>query len=138
MPNGKVSDAFWQQLLAVRDEVNKVIEVARKDGNIGASLQAEVTLFAEGELGAQLQQLGDELRFVLMTSTAAVEVKAAPADAVATGIAGLAVQVVTSTAAKCDRCWHHRHDVGANPAHPLICLRCVDNVEGAGEHRTFA
>ncbi len=138
VPNGKVSDAFWRQLLAVRDEVNKVIEVARKDGNIGASLQAEVTLYAEGELGAQLQQLGDELRFVLMTSTAAVKVAAAPADAVATGIAGLAVQVVTSTAAKCDRCWHHRHDVGANPAHPLICLRCVDNVEGAGEHRTFA
>ena len=138
VPAGKLSDAFWRQLLAVRDEVNKVIEVTRKDGKIGASLQAEVTLYAEGELGAQLLQLGDELRFVLMTSTAAVKVETAPADAVATTLAGLSVQVQTSTAAKCDRCWHHRHDVGANPAHPLICLRCVDNVEGAGEHRTFA
>ena len=138
VPTGKVSDAFWRQLLAVRDEVNKVIEVARKDGKIGASLQAEVTLYAEGELGAQLLQLGDELRFVLMTSTAAVKVETAPADAVATALSGLSVQVQTSTAAKCDRCWHHRHDVGANPAHPQICLRCVDNVEGAGEKRTFA
>jgi isoleucyl-tRNA synthetase len=133
-----VSDAFWRQLLAVRDEVNKVIEVARKDGKIGASLQAEVTLYAEGDLAAQLLQLGDELRFVLMTSTAAVQLTTPAADAVATALPGLSVQVSTSTAAKCDRCWHHRHDVGVNPAHPLICLRCVDNVEGAGEHRTFA
>ncbi len=138
VPTGQVDHAFWQQLLLVRDEVNRVIETVRKEGKIGASLQAEVTLFAQGELATTLQRLGDELRFVLITSTAAVETTVAPADAIATGIAGLAVQVHTSTAAKCDRCWHHRHDVGANPAHPLICLRCVSNVEGEGEPRIFA
>ncbi len=138
VPAGPISGEFWQQLLAVRDEVNKVIEVARKEGKVGASLQAEVTLFADEALAAQLNQLGDELRFVLMTSTATVVAGAPAADATATAVKGLAVQVVTSTAPKCDRCWHHRHDVGANPAHPLICLRCVDNVEGAGEERKFA
>ncbi len=138
VPTGQVDHAFWQQLLLVRDEVNRVIESVRKEGKIGASLQAEVTLFAQGELATTLQRLGDELRFVLITSTATVDTTAAPADAIATGIAGLAVQVHTSTAAKCDRCWHHRHDVGANPAHPLICLRCVSNVEGEGEPRIFA
>ena len=51
VPAGKVSDAFWRQLLAVRDEVNKVIEVARKDGKIGASLQAEVTLLRRRRFG---------------------------------------------------------------------------------------
>ncbi len=138
VPTGQVDHACWQQLLLVRDEVNRVIESVRKEGKIGASLQAEVTLFAQGELATTLQRLGDELRFVLITSTATVDTTAAPADAIATGIAGLAVQVHTSTAAKCDRCWHHRHDVGANPAHPLICLRCVSNVEGEGEPRIFA
>jgi isoleucyl-tRNA synthetase len=138
VPAGQVDDAFWQQLLLVRDEVNRVIESVRKEGKIGASLQAEVTLFAQGELADTLKRLADELRFVLITSTATVETSAAPADAIATAIAGLSVQVHTSTAAKCDRCWHHRHDVGANPAHPLICLRCVSNVEGEGEPRIFA
>lgn len=138
VPEGKVDNAFWQQLLQVRDEVNRVIETVRKEGHIGASLQAEVTLYADATLAQALRQLGDELRFVLITSTATVAEGAAPADAIATAIAGLQVQVHTSTAAKCDRCWHHRHDVGANAAHPLICLRCVDNVEGAGETRIFA
>lgn len=138
VPAGKLDDAFWQQLLQVRDEVNKVIELSRKEGKVGASLQAEVTLYAEGKLAQALDKLASELRFVLITSTATVVTGPAPADAVATEIAGLAVQVQASTAAKCDRCWHHRHDVGLNPAHPLICLRCVDNVEGAGENRVFA
>lgn len=138
VPVGKLDDAFWQQLLQVRDEVNKVIELARKEGKVGASLQAEVTLYADANLAQALGKLDSELRFVLITSTATVLTEAAPADAVATEIAGLAVQVQASTAAKCDRCWHHRHDVGVNPAHPLICLRCVDNVEGEGESRVFA
>ncbi|WP_337842957.1 class I tRNA ligase family protein, partial [Rheinheimera sp.] len=138
VPAGQFNDAFWQQLLQVRDEVNKVLEAARRDGKIGASLQAEVTLYAQGQLAADLTAIGDELRFALITSTAVVSTEAAPADAAATELAGLSVLIRPSTAAKCDRCWHHRHDVGANPAHPLICLRCVDNVEGAGESRKFA
>ena len=138
LPAGQFDDGFWQQLLAVRDEVNKVIELARKDGKVGASLQAEVTLFTDAVLGQALTTLGDELRFVLLTSTAQVQVAAAPVDAQSTAIQGLAVCVTASEAAKCDRCWHHRHDVGANVNHPSICLRCVDNVEGDGEVRKFA
>jgi len=95
-------------------------------------------LFAQGELAQSLQKIASELRFVLITSTADVSSHTAPAEAIATDIEGLTVLVQASTAAKCDRCWHHRHDVGANAAHPLICLRCVDNVEGAGEARVFA
>jgi len=122
----------------VRDEVNKVLETARRDGKIGASLQAEVTLYVAGDLATDLASIGDELRFALMTSTALVSTTQAPADAVATELAGLSVLVQASTAAKCERCWHHRHDVGHNSAHPTLCLRCVDNVDGAGESRKFA
>jgi isoleucyl-tRNA synthetase len=138
LPAGKFSDTFWQQLLEVRDEVNKVLEAARREEKLGASLQAEVTLFAGAELAQALSQLGDELRFVLITSTAKVSAEQPAAAAVATAIKGLSVLVEASTAAKCERCWHHRHDVGADAAHPGICLRCVSNVEGSGEQREFA
>jgi isoleucyl-tRNA synthetase len=138
LPAGKFSDAFWQQLLEVRDEVNKVLEAARREEKLGASLQAEVTLFAGADLAQALSQLGDELRFVLITSTAKVSAEQPVAAAVATAIKGLSVLVETSTAAKCERCWHHRHDVGADAAHPGICLRCVSNVAGSGEQREFA
>lgn len=138
LPAGKFSDTFWQQLLEVRDEVNKVLEAARREEKLGASLQAEVTLFAGAELAQALSQLGDELRFVLITSTAKVSAEQPAAAAVATAIKGLSVLVEASTAAKCERCWHHRHDVGADAAHPGICLRCVSNVEGSGEQRDFA
>jgi isoleucyl-tRNA synthetase len=133
----KFDDAFWQQLLQVRDEVNKVLEAARREDKIGASLQAEVTLYASAALAADLAKLGDELRFVLITSTARVSTEDAPADAVLTELAGLSVHAA-STAAKCGRCWHHRHDVGADAAHAELCLRCVSNVEGEGEQRAFA
>ncbi len=70
VPAGQLDDAFWQQLLEVRDEVNKVLEVGRQDGKIGASLQAEVTLYAKGQLATDSDNIGDELRFALITSTA--------------------------------------------------------------------
>jgi isoleucyl-tRNA synthetase len=138
MPAGKFDDNYWQKLLLVRDEVNKVLEAARREDRIGASLQAEVTLYAGTELAAALDKLGDELRFALITSTAQVSSDEPPADAVTTDIAGLKVLVTASAAAKCERCWHHRHDVGADSAHPGICLRCVSNVAGVGELRKFA
>lgn len=138
MPAGQFSDAYWQQLLQVRDEVNKVLESARREEKLGASLQAEVTLYAAPELAEALGRLGDELRFVLITSTAKVSTETADPAAVATEMKGLSVLVAASTAAKCERCWHHRHDVGADSANPGICLRCVSNVSGEGETREFA
>ncbi len=128
---------YWQQLMAVKTAVNKQIEEARGEGKIGGSLQAEVTLFCDGELAAQLQQLGNELRFALITSTADVQPLSASSDAVATEVDGLELRIVQSGHAKCDRCWHHREDVGSNNSHPDLCLRCADNIEGDGEPRNF-
>jgi isoleucyl-tRNA synthetase len=134
-----LDDTVWADLLAVRAEVNKALEVARNEKLIGSSLQAEVTLFANAELAAKLHLLGDELRFVLLTSKALVqEVSAQPEGAQATEVAGLWLQVAVSTAAKCERCWHHVDDVGAHEGHGDICGRCVTNVAGEGEIRRFA
>ncbi|MCC2614645.1 isoleucine--tRNA ligase [Aestuariibacter halophilus] len=136
---GAMDHAFWQQVLTVKDAVNHAIEQARKQGTIGGSLQAEVTLYATPALAETLSRLEDELRFVLITSAATVQaVDAAPTDASETDVDGLWLSIATSDGEKCVRCWHYRKDVGANPAHPELCGRCVDNVDGEGEQRAYA
>lgn len=135
----EVDNAFWQQLLEVRDAVNRALEQARRDDVIGGSLQAEVTLYAKPELVAQLNRLGEELRFVLLTSSVAVaNTDAAPEEASKTDVAGLLVKVTKTRYEKCERCWHHRPEVGTIADHPGLCQRCVTNVDGAGEERHFA
>jgi len=140
LPEGFALDrAFWEQAMTVKAAVNKELENLRAAKAIGGNLHAEVTLFAEDSLAAKLNKLGNELRFVLITSTAEVRpLAAAPADAVETEVAGLKLKIVKSAHAKCARCWHHREDVGVNPEHPEICERCVDNIAGAGEVRHHA
>ena len=136
---GKFSNDDWLTILNVRDEVNRVLEAARKEEIIGATLQANVSIYAGEELSSKLAALGDELRFVLLTSGVTVEtVTTQPEGTQATEIDGLFIKVAATTAEKCERCWHYCDDVGAEPAHPEICGRCVSNVDGDGEQRQFA
>ncbi len=116
--------AKWARLREIRDVVNKDIEAVRTEGRVGSSLQAEVTVSAQPEDLALLQSLGDDLKFVFITSAAEA-------------LAGEALQaaVTPSSHAKCDRCWHYRADVGINPEHPSLCGRCDSNLHGAGEER---
>jgi isoleucyl-tRNA synthetase len=130
---------FWSQVLAVRTAVGRQLEAARTQGLIRAGLDAEVDLYGAPDLAALLGRLGDELRFVLITSEASVYPLAErPADAEDTELDGLAVRIRPSAHAKCVRCWHHRADVGSHSAHPELCGRCVENIEGAGEQRRYA
>jgi isoleucyl-tRNA synthetase len=117
----------WTRIRAVRAEVQKELETVRAAGGIGSSLQAEITLHACNETQALLAPLGDDLRFVLITSQA--RVVAAEADR---------VEVTPSTAKKCERCWHYRDDVDTHADHPGLCGRCVSNLAGKGEARTHA
>ncbi|UTW06684.1 isoleucine--tRNA ligase [Pseudomonas benzenivorans] len=140
LPQGfELNREFWERVMAVKAAVNKELENQRSAKAIGGNLQAEVTVYAEDSLIADLDKLGNELRFVLITSTASLApLASAPSDAVETEVAGLKLKVVKSAHAKCGRCWHHREDVGSHAAHPEICGRCVDNIEGAGEVRHYA
>ena len=134
-----LSQVDYEGVMAVKVAVNKELEVQRAAKAVGGNLQAEVTLFADEALSTDLNKLGNELRFVLITSAASVApFVEAPADAVVTEVAGLKLKVVKSGHAKCGRCWHFRADVGVNPEHPEICGRCVDNISGAGEVRHYA
>jgi isoleucyl-tRNA synthetase len=119
--------AKWARIRAVRETVNKEIENLRSAGAIGSSLQANVALSVAAEDEAVLRTLGDDLRFVLITSAASLA-------------AGETLQVAVSpsTDTKCERCWHYRSDVGSDATHPTICGRCVSNLFGVGEQRHIA
>ena len=136
---GEFDDAYWQQLISVRDAVNRELETQRSQGALKGGLDAEVTLYCGDALGSLLARLDDELRFVLITSEASVQPLAdTPTDAASTDVEALALKVVPSPHTKCERCWHRRADVGKHPEHPTLCGRCVVNVDGPGEQRRFA
>ncbi|PXV76478.1 MULTISPECIES: isoleucine--tRNA ligase [Pantoea] len=138
--NEALNDAYWAELLKVRGEVNKVIEQARSDKRIGGALEASVTLYADAELAAKLKALGNELRFVLLTSGAEVaDYAQADADAQQSELVkGLKIGLHKAEGEKCPRCWHYTTDVGQNPEHAAVCGRCYTNVAGNGEERKFA
>ena len=132
-----ITDSDWVLIAEARNAVNKVLEGKKEEG-IQKSLEAEVTLYADSELQNALSKLGDELRFVLITSEAYLKPITEADRAEPTEVEGLKLSVVKTAYAKCERCWHHREDVGAHKEYPEICGRCVDNISGSGEQRLYA
>jgi isoleucyl-tRNA synthetase len=122
--------AGWSRIRALRAECARELETLRSEGGIGSSLQAEVEVRAAGELYDDLAALGDDLRFVLITSAATLVKVETEAEQ--------GVSVKASALAKCARCWHYRADVGVNAEHPELCGRCDSNLHGSGEVRTHA
>ncbi len=113
----------WDRLRELRDPVRKEIEALRAQGKVGSSLQAEVDVHAQGTDCELLASLGEDLKFVLLTSAARVHRAAAGR-----------IEVATSEHPKCERCWHYRADVDAAG----LCGRCESNLHGAGEKRVHA
>ncbi len=122
--------AAWQSIISVRGQAAKEIEVLRGAGQVGSSLQAELDFYATETTFDALNSLEDDLRFVMITSSARVYKVATDAEQ--------RIAVTPSAHKKCDRCWHYRADVGADAAHPQLCGRCSSNLFGAGEARTHA
>ena len=119
--------AKWSRIREIREAVNKDIETLRAAGQVGSSLQANVTLTVPAADHAILSSLGEDLKFVFITSA----ITLVAGDAVSAG-------VIASNAVKCERCWHYRDDVGADAAHPTLCGRCTSNLYGEGEQRVCA
>jgi isoleucyl-tRNA synthetase len=132
LPDAKMDVAVlgsWQDIRNVRELANKKLEEQRAAGAIGSALQAEVDIFASKDTYELLSRLGDDLRFVFITSRANVHLREG---------GDLGIEVKPSTHTKCARCWHYRSDVGSNLAHPELCGRCVSNLHGPGEARRYA
>lgn len=139
--DAKFSRDDWQAITQIRDAVSKSLETLRSAGDIGGALEASVTIFASAEVASILEKLGDELRFVLITSTATVstmDVKPAGTDTLSVNGHDFAVQSSKASGEKCVRCWHLRDDVGSDVQHPEVCSRCISNVHGQGELRAIA
>ncbi|WNH51326.1 isoleucine--tRNA ligase [Stenotrophomonas oahuensis] len=120
--------ADFDQLLAVREQVAKVLEPMRANGAIGAALEAEITIAANEETAARWAPLADELRFLFISGD--VSVRPATTDEVF-------VSAQPTEKQKCVRCWHYRADIGVVAAHPELCGRCASNIDGAGEDRRW-
>ena len=128
--DGEDLDSRWTLVRDVRALAQKELEQLRVKGDIGSSLQGEVSVRAGGAAYEALASLGNDLRFVFITSAAEV----VAFDAASTP----EVAVRASGHAKCGRCWHYRGDVGVDGSHPELCGRCVSNLHGLGETRTHA
>jgi len=134
-----MNQAYWENIRRLRDCVNKEIEEKRNLGQLGSALEAEVTVYCDGVLYMQLKALDKELRFVLITSQAEVLPLANKiAEAKVTEWQNVWLSVKSTSAAKCERCWHRQASVGQNSTHPGLCERCILNVEGRGELRHYA
>ncbi|MEO8838267.1 MAG: class I tRNA ligase family protein, partial [Herbaspirillum sp.] len=120
----------YAKVRAIRADVVRQLEQVRMSGEIGSSLQAEVELRANGDNFQLLQGLGDELKFILITSAAHITQVANTEQE--------AIIVTPSTHTKCERCWHYRSDVGFDAEHPELCGRCTSNLFGNGEVRHIA
>ena len=127
VPNSDELLRNWTRIRALRDDVNKALEDARGDDKIGSALQAAVTITAPTSDADLLARLGDELRFVLITSQANIAIGET-----------VHVHVEVATGHKCERCWHITVDVGANAEHPTLCARCSGNLFGQSEQRRIA
>ena len=116
----------WNARLALRSDVMKALENARADKVIGHPLDADVTIYAEGDAYETLKAMGDFLSdfFIVSNVELVNDTSAAPADALANED-GVRVSVAPSTRQKCERCWKHLDSVGANPNHPDVCARCA-------------
>ncbi|MNV10190.1 Isoleucine--tRNA ligase [compost metagenome] len=126
--DAQLGAADFDQLLALREQVAKVLEPMRANGAIGAALEAEITVAASEEQAARWQPLAEELRFLFISGD--VSVRPATTDEVF-------VSAQPTEKAKCVRCWHYRADVGSVATHPELCSRCADNIDGAGENRRW-
>jgi len=138
--NALLSRDEWDRVVKVRMEVSRALEKLRVDGQIGGALDAEVNLYCDTDTESLLNRLDDELRFILITSEATVgSLSNKPDSAVKAEIetGELWIGSKASEHDKCERCWHHRSDVGSNDTHPTLCTRCIQNIDGDGEPRRF-
>ena len=118
----------WNRVREIRSEITKAIELEREAGNIGSSLQAELSITADKSDFDLLNSLGEDLHFVTITSSAKIQLNNTR----------LQIDVRSSKLRKCGRCWHHTMDAGEDAQHPDLCKRCISNLFGKGEYRLFA
>ncbi len=122
------SDEFrakWDRIHAIRDDVNKALELARADKIIGKSLEACVVLTCDGELYDFAESIKDSLAELFIVSDVKL-VKGEAKSAEGASVENLGVLVEKAEGEKCERCWMYSKTVGENAEHPTLCKRCAE------------
>ncbi|MBQ6796392.1 MAG: isoleucine--tRNA ligase [Clostridia bacterium] len=117
--------AKWDRIHAIREDVQKALELERKEKRIGKSLEACVTLVCEGELLEFVRNCAAELPAVFIVSDVKIE-EGKGESAEDCAVPELAVKVSKAEGEKCERCWMYSHSVGTSEEHPTLCARCAD------------
>ncbi|MBQ7736670.1 MAG: class I tRNA ligase family protein, partial [Oscillospiraceae bacterium] len=115
----------WSNLMRVRSDVNKALELARGEKLIGKPLDARVTLYVSDAAAEAFRPLeGEDLPSLFIVSEVSVVYgrgEGVPGES----FDGLTVHVVPSTLPRCERCWTHSASVGGDSEHPTLCKRCA-------------
>ena len=124
-------EAKWDKILSLRSEITRALETARRNKVIGHSLDAAVTLYADGEELASLTAVKEDLATILIVSNVILsdQIKQAPAEAYRAETMQLAVAVAPAQGAKCERCWIYCPTVNQDKEHPALCHRCATVVK---------
>ncbi len=119
-------EAKWAQIMAIRDEVKKVLEQNRADKVIGSSLEAGIKLYCTGSNYALLNEIPmDELADLMIVSRAEL---IEGEGGIASGIEGLGIEAYRAQGEKCERCWKYSGNIGSDASHPTLCARCAADV----------
>ncbi len=117
----------WNDLINLKDEVNKNIEILREEGSIGSSLDAEVHItFSENDF-LKFSRFGEELKFLFLVSNVSLSVSDNDSDEPK-------IDIKVSIDTKCERCWHHVANLSDHEGNK-ICSRCISNLSFPGEER---
>ena len=118
-------EASWADVLRIRADVNKALELSRAEKRIGKPLDAKVTLFAEGEADGIVHAM-DAAALPALFIVSETEIVRGPGEGVkGENVPGLTVKVEPSVLPKCERCWTHSASVGSDSEHPTLCARCA-------------
>jgi isoleucyl-tRNA synthetase len=117
-------EAKWNKLIKVKEEVAKKLELARASKEIGTSLEAKVTLFAEGTQYDFLSENEQLLKDLFIVSEVSLKNNRRNSDEEV----ALGIQITKAEGDKCERCWGYSASVGINKLHPTICQKCIANL----------
>ncbi|MEC7465583.1 MAG: class I tRNA ligase family protein, partial [Pseudomonadota bacterium] len=129
----KIDQGLWDQLILLKNEVNKEIEEKRNLNEIGSSLEAEVTLVCDDNSYMLLNDLKDELKFLFISSDVILNLKEKSND---NSSPPIGIKISKSSNEKCGRCWHYVENLN-DYEEEKICSRCEENIDGSGEIRLF-
>ena len=115
--------AKWDKLIALRDDINSVLEVARAEKKIGKPLEAKVVLECGDSVVEEIKSFAETLKTMLIVSQ--VEVKSGANGKQCASNTEVYASVELADGGKCDRCWCYSDTVGANAEHPTLCARCA-------------